>query len=83
MKKSTKRKIKKLIKKALPTFIFILFCIGFMLFQINWSKDHHIYLSTDNGIYYHDCGYGYCIEQKDSEDVRCFYCTHCEEIYYK
>lgn len=83
MKKSTKRKIKKLIKKALPTFIFILFCIGFMLFQINYSKDHHLYLSTDDGIWYHDCGYGFCRETTDENGVKCFYCTHCEENIYK
>lgn len=78
-----KRAIKELFKKALPTIIFLLLVAGWMIFQINYSKDHHVFLSTDDGIWYHDCGYGFCRETTDENGVKCFYCTHCEENIYK
>ena len=63
--------------------LFLGLVFGWVAFQINYSKDHHIYLSTDDFIYYHDCGYGHCIETTDEEGTKCFYCTHCEENIYK
>ena len=82
IKLSKERELQKM-KSILGVIIFVALVVGYIIFQTSWSKDHHIYLNADNGVYYHDCGYGYCIEQEDENGNKCFYCTHCDEVYYK